>query len=191
MAFHLKLIQPKELPADSLTTAEFKPWTNHLINFLQQDAENFRFLPGGRYSSWLPASESVSNQRITVLNPADQDVLAIDGHATDTIAQKDAKKETLLNKRNAQLGKLLQHITSFVHYTESDDIDQISKSMDWIFTYLRQHYNIEAKGSNLLKITEHTYRSGTSHQVFYKQFRTSWLNNLRKQGDLMWKNPYC
>jgi hypothetical protein len=127
----------------------------------------------------------VSNKRITAIHEADPDLLTIDGHATDSVAVKNAKKERLLDIRNAQLGKLLHHITSFVHYTEADDIDQISKSMDWILTYLRQHYNIEAKGSNLLKITEHTFKSGTSHQVFYKQFRTSWLNNLRKQGDVM------
>jgi hypothetical protein len=185
MAYHLKLIQPKELPADNLTSAEFKPWTNHLNNFLQQDVENFRFLKGGRYSTWLPASENVSNKRIIALHVDDPELLAIDAHATDNAAVKTAKKTRLLDIRNAQLGKLLHHITSFVHYTEADDIDQISKSIDWIFTYLRQHYNIEAKGSNLLKITEHTYKSGTSHQVFYKQFRSSWLNNLRKEGEVM------
>jgi len=185
MAYHLKLIQPKELPADGVTSAQFRPWCNHLINFLQQDVENFRFLPGGRYSSWSPASDSVSNQRIAQPHADDPDLIEIDEHATDTVAQKNAKKERLLQTRNAQLGKLLQHISSFVHYTESDDIDQLSKSVEGIFSYLRQHYNIEAKGSNLLKITEHNYKPGSSHQVFYKQFRTDWVNNLRKQGDIM------
>ena len=179
MAFHLKLIQPKELPADGLTSAEFKPWTNHLTNFLQQDVENFRFLKGGNYSMWSPASDNESNKRIVALHAADPDHVAINAEIL-TEPLKEVKRVRLLNSRNAQLGKLIQHVASFVHYTETDDIDQLSKSMEWIFTYLRQHYNIEAKGSNLLKITEHTYKSGTSHQVFYKQFRTSWLNNLRK-----------
>ena len=184
MAFHLKLIQPKELPADGLTSAEFKPWTNHLTNFLQQDVENFRFLKGANYSTWSPASESATNTRIIALHADDPDHLAINAENL-TNPQKVVKRVRLLNMRNAQLGKLLQHVSSFVYYTETDDIDQLSKSMEWIFTYLRQHYNIEAKGSNLLKITEHTFKSGTSHQVFYKQFRTSWLNNLRKQGEVM------
>ena len=184
MAFHLKLIQPKELPADGLTSAEFKPWTNHLTNFLQQDVENFRFLKGGNYSMWSPASDNESNKRIIALHAADPDLVAINAEVL-TEPLKEVKRVRLLNTRNAQIAKLIQHVSSFVHYTETDDIDQLSKSMEWIFTYLRQHYNIEAKGSNLLKITEHTYKSGTSHQVFYKQFRTSWLNNLRKQGEVM------
>ena len=155
MAFHLKLIQPKELPANGLTSAEFKPWTNHLNNFLQQDVENFRFLPGGDYYTWSPASDSVSNTRIAALHGDDTDHLAI--NADDlTEPQMVVKRVRLLNTRNVQLGKLLQHVSSFVHYTESDDIQQLSKSMEWIFNYLRQHYNIEVKGSNLLKITEHT-----------------------------------
>ena len=182
MAFHLKLIQPKELPADELSSAEFKPWQNHLINFLQQDVENFRFLKGGKYATWLPANEADDNKRIAALVPNDDDATVIDAGA-ETAAVKDAKKVRLLNQRNAQLGKMLQHIVSFVHYTEADDIDQSSKSVDWIFQYLRQHYNIEAKGSNFLKITEHSYKSGTLPQVFYKQFRTSFINNLRKQGE--------
>ena len=184
MAFHLKLNQPKELPADGLTSAEFKPWTNHLVNFLQQDVENFRFLKGGKYSSWTAASEDETKKRFTVLADGDEDEAAID--ASDrSAAQKNADKVRLLNQRNGQLSKLLQHVVSFVHYTEADDIDENSTSMDWIFSYLRGHYNIEAKGSNLLKITEHTYKSGTSHQVFYKQFRTSFINNLRKAGEIM------
>ena len=184
MAFHLKLIQPKELPADKLTSAEFKPWQNHLTNFLQQDVENFNFLPGGKYSNWQAANETEGNKRIRDLINGDDDLAIING-SEDTPVVKNAKKVKLLNQRNAQLGRMLQHIVSFVHYTEADDIDQASTSVEWIFKYLKQHYNIEAKGSNFLKITEHTFKSGVSPQVFYKQFRAGFLNNLRKQGEVM------
>ena len=78
---------------------------------------------------------------------------------------------------------MIQHIVSFVFYTEADDIDQSSTSLDWIFSYLKQHYNIQAKGANFLKITEHNYTSCMLPQVFYKQFRASFLNNLRKKNE--------
>ena len=83
------------------------------------------------------------------------------------------------------MSKMLQHIVTFVHYTEADDIDQHSTSVEWIFNYLQNHYNIQAKGSNFLKITDHTFKVGTLPQVFYKQFRTDFVNNLRKEGELM------
>ena len=184
MAFHLKLTQPKELPADGLTTAEFRPWKNHLINFLQQDVDNFRFLKGGKYSEWKPACDVVANTRIEHLAAGDEDKEAIEG-VVEAAPIKAAKKVRLLNTRNAQLSKMLQHIVTFVHYTEADDIDQHSTSVEWIFNYLQNHYNIQAKGSNFLKITDHTFKAGTLPQVFYKQFRTDFINNLRKEGEMM------
>ena len=80
MAFHLKLLQPKELPADGLTSAEFKPWTNHLTNFLQQEVENFRFLKGVEYSTWSPDSDNESNKRIVVLHVSFGTLLSLSFH---------------------------------------------------------------------------------------------------------------
>ena len=184
MAFHLKLIQPKELPKDTLTSAEFKPWTNHLINFLQQDVNNFLYLPGGIYEKWLPADEVVANMRIAQLDDNDDDLDAIAAGA-DNANEKTRKKRVLLKTRNAQLGRMIQHIVSFVHYNEANDIDKSSKSVEWIFKYLRQHYNIEPKGANFLRITEQTYKSGMLPQVFYKQFKASFVENLRKKGETL------
>ena len=164
MAFHLKLIQPKVLPASGVTSAEFKPWQNHVVNFLQQDVDNFRFLKNGKYSTWLPLSEN--GRRIDELVLDDEDKVAIEAEENVTNATKTLKKTQLLDKRNGQLSKLLQHIVSFVNYTEADDVDQNSTSMEWIFSYLRETYDIAAKGSNFLKITEHTYKTGVPFQVY-------------------------
>ena len=184
MAFHLKLLQPKELPEDNLTDAKFKPWTNHLINFLQQDVTNFQYLPGGKYEMWKAANEVDSNKRIVGLHADDDDKKVIqDGEESAVV--KSGKEEKLLLTRNAQLGRMIQHIVSFVHYTEADDIDQSSTSLMWIFDYLRQHYNITPKGANFLKITDHSFKSGMQPQVFYKQFRSSFINNLRKKNEVM------
>ena len=181
--YQLKLLQPKELPETGVTISQFKPWVNHLRNFLQQDVENNRFLPGGEYETWKAANESANGKRIIEIHDDDEDKVEItaekDGEKKKTLTKK------LMIKRNAQLGKMLQHIVSFVHYTEADDIDQNSTGLEWILTYLRQHYNIEARGANFLKITEHCYKSDMQPQVFYKQFRTSFINNLRRKGEVM------
>ena len=155
--YQLKLLQPKELPESGVTISQFKPWVNHLANFLQQDLENNRFLKGGEYEFWLAAAESANGRRILEIHKDDEDRADIDAEKVE--AKKQAMEKKLLIKRNAQLGKMLQHIVSFVHYTEADDIDQSSTSLEWILTYLRQHYNIEARGANFLKITEHSYKT--------------------------------
>ena len=42
----------------------------------------------------------------------------------------------------------MQHVASFVHYTERDDVTNLSTSM----SYLETHYNTNIKGANLLMI---------------------------------------
>jgi len=179
---HLKLNQPKELPAVGLTSVQFKPWKNHLINFLQQDVDNYRFLSGGDYEKWNAATEVANGERIAEVAATDEDLITIMAAAEDANI-KEAKKKTLKRKRNSQLSRMIQHIVTFVYYTEADDIDQSSTSLDWIFSYLQQHYNIQPKGANFLRITEMRYNSSMVPQVFYKQFRASFLNNLRKKGE--------
>ena len=184
--FYLKLNQPKELPAEGVTSVSFKPWKNHLKNFLQQDVNNYMFLQGGIYSTWRPATESADGKRIQALHEDDTEKKAVPGGLGDEeTANSNNHNAKLLLTRNSQLGKMIQHIVSFVHYTEADDIDQSSASVEWIFDYLMKHYNIETKGANFLKITDHVYTVGTQPQVFYKQFRASFLNNLRKSGEVM------
>ena len=45
----------------------------------------------------------------------------------------DASTEVLLSKRNAQLAK----------FTEHDDVKIQSKSLEWLFEYLKKHYGLE------------------------------------------------
>ena len=100
---------------------------------------------------------------------------------------KDAFKAELtanrIDGRNRQLTKMLQVLSSFVHDNEAEDVVQDSTSLAWIWQYLQARYNIESQGVNFLKIVKHTFKSGENPQTFYKQFRSSFVDNLRKKGD--------
>ena len=48
----LKLRSPEQLPAHGLTLQQFKPWKNHLRNYLHQDMDNSHFFPGQLYTTW-------------------------------------------------------------------------------------------------------------------------------------------
>ena len=63
------------------------------------------------------------------------------------------------------------HVASWVHYAEAEDIVQDSTSMDSIWRYLQEHYNITTKGSSFLNI-------------YYKQYKGAFINNLRRLGNL-------
>ena len=98
-------------------------------------------------------------------------------------AIKRQLKVSRLAERNRLLDKMLAIIASFVHYTDIDDIRNGSTSMGWIKKYLQIRYNIETKGVNFLKIAQINYKAGMNPQTFYKQFRTGFIDNLRKAGD--------
>ena len=49
---HLKLPAPDHLPPHGLTLQQFKPWKNHLKNYLRQDADNLLFFLRKIYATW-------------------------------------------------------------------------------------------------------------------------------------------
>ena len=199
----IKLNQPKELPATGLTTVQFKPWKNHVTTFLMQDPDNQEFLPGGMYEEWIAASdnpdktgEMISLAQVKaedmamherMLLPFLGDVSLNDAktkndHRELLVEAKEKQKKKLKTARNNQLARMIQHIASFVHYTEQDDIVQNSTSVRWIWMYLEDHYNIAPKGANFLRITKHHYKSGVLPATFYKEFRAFFLRLSRKEA---------
>ena len=182
-SYILPLKAPNPLPASGVTTVTFKVWRNTLVAHVQQDSNHHHFMPGGLYSTWQAAENGA---RIRSLHNNDQDKLIIDGklQRLGEVAHR-AELTTLLTTRNAQLAKFITHVATLCHHTENDDVTQHSTSLDWIFTYLKRHYGLETKGANFMNIAEHVYKKGTPYQTFYKQYRASFIDNLRKAGDVV------
>ena len=193
----VKLSQPKELPDKGVTSAMFKPWKNRTTAYLCQNLCNKLFFSGGDYEKWSPAITKDENSRLAELKGKDLEyptegqivAKAREGAAADYVPSNDEKatarealKTERLDLRNSQLSMLLQQLAQFCYYTEQDDVAMRSDSIDWIWKYLEAHYNIEARGANFLRIAEHTYKQGENYSTFYKQFRASFLDNLRKAG---------
>ena len=110
-----------------------------------------------------------------------------DAYARMGPAEKEAIKVRLrvlrLAERNRQLDKMLNIIASLVHANDIDDIKDDSTSLLWIRQYLQRRYNIETKGVNFLRIAQINFKAGSDAQVFYKEFRSAFVENLRKAGD--------
>ena len=180
VSYILPLKAPTQLPASGVTIVTFKAWKNQLVAHLQQDANHFHFMPGGRYSTWI-ASEF--GDRITELHATDPDRITAQNKRNQTEEGLHAEIERILQTRNAQLSKFVTHIATLCHVTENDDVTIYSTSLEWIFDYLLKHYGLTSKGANFMNIADHTFKVGTSHQSFYKQYRASFVDNLRKRGD--------
>ena len=131
----LPLKAPTPLPASGVNIVTFKVWKNTLIAHIQQDANHFHFMPGGKYSIWRPAEYGA---RIQELAAGDPDKTSLDEkRAADppqlTATQYANEQEKLLSKRNALLSKFITHIATLCHITENDDVTNNSSSLDWIF----------------------------------------------------------
>ena len=185
--YYLPLKAPSPLPATGVTTVTFKVWKNTLIAHLEQDAAHYHFLPGGHYSTWQARA---IGKLITAIVDEDTDKKALDEKrdatpATLTALAHNTAMANLLTKRNAQLSRFIAHIAALCYYTEHDDISNQSTSLNWIFEHLINHYGLDTKGANFLKISAHIYKKGEPPQTFYKQYRAAFIDNLRKKNDLV------
>lgn len=182
---HLKLRAPEQLPAHGLTLQQFKPWKNHLQNYLRQDPDNSLFFTGRIYATWRP--QETNDNRIAQLHNNDPEAARLRerNNIANAVLQRDLAD--LLDRRNAQLAKFVSLITMLCHYTEQDQIDQQSTSLQWIFTFLEQKYNLSNKGANFLKIANIAYTPGTPYDTFYKQLRSAIADSLLRTGDQL---PY-
>ena len=180
----LKLKAPEVLPADGVTSVAFKAWKNALYSFLEQDTVNYLYLTGGIYASWIALAESENRKRIQMLHSRDPDKTKLTRKVGNDYTQDELEEDLdeLLLKRNSQLSKVIQLIAVCCHFSEHDDITNISTSTEWIMNYLLQHYNLEKKGAHFLKVSELTYKPGMNHQTFYREFRSAICDNTKSKG---------
>ena len=179
----IKLHPPKDLPEEGLSAVAFEAWHNQAISFLEQETINYEFI-SGLYSDWKAKQDTADGKRIARLADDDTDKKVIEaktGAAAE--AAKPAQLVQLLTKRNSQLSKVIQLVANMCQYSEQSDILQLSTSLSWIWDYLKRHYNIETRGSHLLDVAAINPKQDQKPIVFYKQFRSGVLNNLRKRGD--------
>ena len=179
----LPLKAPNPLPASGVTTVTFKVWRNTLIAHISQDAHHHHFMPGGLYSEWTAAEDG---DRIGDIHEEDPDKLTLD-EKRERIGDNEYDRSVakLLTTRNSQLAKFVTHVATLCHITENDDVTNLSTSLDWIFVYLKKHYGLESKGANSMNISDHVFKSDVPYQTFYKQYRASFIDNLRKRGDVV------
>ena len=165
MSRSLKLHPLSSLPISGVTSVSFKAWQQTLVAYLEQDNNNFLFLPDGIYSNWRPRGKNAlriphladnDTKHLEIINRLARAQQARDNHpdhpnndAYDGAA-RDQDLAELLTSRNAQLSKFITHITMLCPYTLTNNLSQIS--FVWIITYLQQYYNIRKQGAHFFSI---------------------------------------
>ena len=165
----IKIYPPTQLPAEGITDTQFAIWQEELEVYLEVEQKFRKFLPGGKYETWTPAEE----------NPLRIEM----PQAPDT--------ENSLPDIRRELRQFITIIAKYVHQDYYNPIIRHSSSLKWIYTKIRQDYNIEQKGIFFLNILDLKWdpTAQTTPIGFYNQYRSMIIGNLAKRGDVVeWKN---
>ena len=168
MAPHVKINPPAQLPATGITDTKLKIWYDQLVCYLDQEECNALFLDGGIYSTWTAAEENP--HRIPALDAADNG--------------------GVLATRRKQLRTFLTIVARSCHDNDYEPVVQHSTSLKWIVDKLREDNDIQRKGIHFLNLLDLQYdATAATPTSFYNEVRAHFINNLRKQGDIVqWKS---
>ena len=166
----VKVFAPEKLPATGVSETRLQIWYDQLICYLEQEDDYALFMDGGAYETWDAAEEFPDRIR-RVVGP--------DAGAAH------------LTKRRKQLWTFLTIIARACHENDYKPIIKHSKCVKWIVNKLREDHDIQKKGIHFLNLLDITYdQEETTPTAFYNRYRTHFINNLRKQGEIVkWKSP--
>ena len=165
----IKIYPPNQLPAEGITDVQFAIWKEELEVYLEIENKFRNFLPGGLYEEWTPAEQN--EKRILLAK------------APDT--------ETKLPDIRRDLRQFITIIAKYVHQDYYNPIIRHSSSLKWIYTKLREDYNIMTQGIHFFNILELTWDpTGQMTPIgFYNQYRSLIISNLgKKDSHIQWKN---
>ena len=187
----LKVNPPNALPALGVTAVSFKAWKALLVAYLRQDRSMNLFMSDGPYVNW--AAQEGGNRRIVALAAADDDAVRLRNRAPpadDADWHRDRELANLLLDRNTQLAKFVILITCLLPAAMTYDIDCMSTSLAWIFSYLEEYYGIKKQGAHFLMLDAVRFKPGDSHANFFIELHQAFADSLRKSGERIrfWNN---
>ena len=172
----IKIHPPKPLPEQAISEQEFQDWQNELEIWLGEDDNMARFMTGGRYHTWQ--SQEQFPHRIADVHPRDPDRPAQD------VNNREDLITDLLAKRRRQLKTFLGQIAKCTSRNMYATIVRHAMSLEWIYTKIRQDYDIQQKGIHFLNIIDLKYDAQSKTPAsFYNEYRTVILNNVGRQDE--------
>ena len=164
----IKISKPERLPREGITDIDLNTWKNEILNYLSQDDNFEKFCDDGPYSTW-EASET-NKQRILVAVLPDTDLD--------------------LPKRRKQLNNFITITAGCCYKDHYMTVIEQSTSFEWIWTELKNIYQIVHVGKDFLNIVDIKFDATTmSATSVYNAYRSKIMENLKPKGTTVkWKN---
>ena len=166
MPTSIKVLPPERLPEGELTEQDFQTYKTELEVFLQLDEKFHHFFPGGAYQEWEAGEDGEERLKET------QRV----GEVDDTPAK--------LARRNMDLRLFLSLIAKTLAKSRYSTVMQHCTSLKWVYTQIREDYDIQARGIHVLNILDLKFDKSTMKPIgFYNQYRSLVMNNMARKDD--------
>ena len=163
----IKIYPPAKLPEKGVTDMLFNVWVEELEVYLGQDDTLSVFMDGGAYAEWQAYDANADR----INQPQGEDAIA------------------QLPLRRRQLRTFLSIIAKSCDINHYNIVTRHSTSLQWIYTKLREDYDIQQKGIHFFNLLDLKFQPGTNVVGFYNQYRNLVIANLKKRGDTIhWQN---
>ena len=158
----IKIYPPAKLPEKGVTDMLFNVWVEELEVYLGQDDTLSVFMDGGAYAEWQAYDANADR----INQPQGEDAIA------------------QLPLRRRQLRTFLSIIAKSCDINHYNIVTRHSTSLQWIYTKLREDYDIQQKGIHFFNLLDLKFQPGTGTNVvgFYNQYRNLVIANLKKTG---------
>ena len=168
MASRIKISKPERLPREGITDTDLNTWKNELLIYLGQDDDFDNFTESGIYPAWEAAENNPDR---------------IEAHIAPDAA-------TDLRKRRKQLNNFITIIAGCCYKDQYMTIIEQSTSLEWIWTELKNVYQITHVGKDFLNIVDIKYDPETmSASSIYNAYRAKIMENLKPKNTVIkWKS---
>ena len=174
----IKILPPNRLPETSISEQDFEDWVNELEIWLGGDDTMARFMRDGIYRDWQSLERNPD--RLDVLNDRDPDRPAAE------VANRDDVVAELLRKRRRELKTFIGQVARCASKGLYSKIVRHSTSLEWVYTTIREDYDIQQKGVHFLNILDLKYDSEKqTPAAFYNEYRTVLMNNIGRRDDII------
>ena len=153
------------------TREEFENWKETLLNYLNLNDDNKKFLQEGVYSEW---SITRGDKRIRKLN------YKFELGSKSITELSNINCNELLEKRNSQLNDLIALILELSNNIGRDDVLYQSESFNMIFEIISENIDFDSNNSSILEIGKMNFDVKISSQGFYDKFRTCIVKHAEK-----------
>ena len=171
-----KVPYPDNLEECDVTQGKYDSWEHKLLTYLRTNDDYLQFFPNEDAEVWKPLAED--KRRGIEAEYAYEEGM-------DAAAKAEVKNaaDTAARKKRLDLEALLCTIATYAPSGLYKTIVSESESLDWIWSRIKDAFNLNSSGQHFLNVLDIQYKPGESYDLFFLRLRAFYQNGLLQMGE--------